>query len=150
MADLSKPIASWEAELYIAPSDGQGKPVLMAFVEDFSPGNNYNSENLMGIGAPTAQDSVVNNWQGRFSWGRVHTQVPEVVEQIRPTKNGIGKYKKFDLLAIRPDGTPIALAKNCRPAAHNLQMTNGRALRENFQGICEELRVGPAQINKAQ
>ena len=149
MADLTKPIASWEAEIYIAPSDGSGKPELLGFVEDFAPGNTYDAETLKQLGLVTAADSVINNWEGRFTWGRVHTQNPEVLDQLRPTKGGIGKYKKFDIIAFRPDGTPIALAKNCRPQGLTIQMTNGRALREQYQGLCEELKIGPTQVKSS-
>ena len=58
-------------------------------------------------------------------------------------------YKEFDIVAVDPhDNKPIARLIGCRPQSLDSNVTNGRAMRENFQGLCRYLKRG-AEISES-
>jgi len=147
MPGIDQSIPSSLVEVFAVPPGG-GAPVLLGIVEQFNATEQPASENLLGIGHFVAPDSVVNNTQGRVSWGRVHTINPTLLAIIRPVASRFATYKAFDLLAVDPsDGKPIFYCRGVLPESLDTQVANGRALRENYNGICREVLRGD-EINQ--
>ena len=129
-------------EVFVIPPGG-GVPILLGIVEQFNATDQPASENLLSIGKFVAPDSVVNNTQGRLSWGRVHTLNPQLLATIKPVAAQFATYKAFDIMAVDPsDGKAIFHCRGVLPESLDTQAANGRALRENYNGICREVVRG--------
>jgi len=135
--EQNQSIASSRYKIYVVPRDGSIRSQLIALVEDFTLTDQLTPEMLIGIGDFTPSDSVVNTMTGMFRWGRVHRWNPELLQIIRPRVSTYAAYPEFDLLAVDPiDNKPIARAIGCRPQTLDTNVTNGRAVRENFNALC--------------
>lgn len=142
MPQPNEPIASSRAKLYAVPSGG-GDPKLLGLVESFQFTDQYTPELLQGLGDFTPTDSVVNTAQGNFRWGRVHQLDETVLRDLRPELARYAEFGKFDLLAIDPkDNEIIAVLSGCRPQMFETDVSNGRAMRENYSGVCEHIQRG--------
>lgn len=142
MAGPNEPIASSRAKLFVVPGDGSD-PQLYGLVENFQATDNYASELFQGIGDFTPTDSVVNTAQGAFRWGAVNRLNRSRMRVIRPEVARYAEYEKFDILVVDPkDNQPICRLKGCRPQMFETDVSNGRAFRENYSGICEYIQRG--------
>lgn len=141
-------IASSRCKLFMRPGDG-GKATLMALVEDFSCTDQLTPEMLQGIGDFVPTDSVVNTMAGAFRWGRVHRLNRTILRTIKPEVARYAEYEEFEILAVDPkDNKPIARLIGCRPQSLDTSVSNGRSVRENYQGLCRYIKRG-AEISES-
>lgn len=129
-------------EIFAVPPLG-GTPLSLGIVEDFSATEQYSAENLKSLGKFSPPDNVVNNVEGRIRWGAVHTLNSLRLSTIRPQLQRYAQFRSFDILAVDPsDGRPIWFCRGVLPESLDTTGTNGRALREQYSGICREIFRG--------
>jgi len=137
-----EPIASSRAKVFIIPP-GSGEPFLLGLVEDFSASMPYQSENLGSIGEFVPPAQVINTAQGQFRWGKVQQLAPQYIDTVIPSVERYAEYRAFDVLLIDPiDDQPICQLVDCLPTMLDVNVTNGRALRGNYSGICRYVKQG--------
>lgn len=151
MPTQNEAISCNRAEIYVVPSpDDGGDPFLLGIVEDFTVTGNFSAEVLMSIGKFTGVDTVVNNKQARFRWGKVEQVNDRFHGIIAPVVARYASWKAFDLLVVDiVDVKPILRLVHCAPEMLEIAMSNGRALRENFQGVALDLEIGQAVITSS-
>lgn len=141
MPQPNEPIASSRAKVFVIPPGGE--PFLLGLVEDFSASSPYQSENIGAIGEFVPPAQVVNTTQGQFRWGKVQQLNAQYIGTVIPEVERYAQYRAFDLLLIDPvDEVPIAQLVDCLPTMLDVNVTNGRALRGNYSGICRYVKHG--------
>jgi len=142
MAGPREVISSAQAALFLIPPGG-GAAQLLGIVEDFSAENNYQSEQLKGLGNFLPVDGVVNGAMGTFRYGAVADLDPAKHNILVPDPARFSEWGPFDVLCIDPlDNKEIARLEKCLPTNNGLTMTDGRALRQNYSGVCAYVRKG--------
>lgn len=143
MPGRDQSISAAMCRVFAVPPDGAGRPIPIGIVEDFSATDNFASELLQSIGEGAPTDGVVNNMQGAYRWGRVHKLNRTVLRVIRPELARFVQYVAFDILIADPnDGVAIARLVACLPQSLDCNVTNGRAMRENYSGVCRYVQRG--------
>jgi hypothetical protein len=133
----NKVISSARALIFVVPATAGASPEFLQIVEDLRMGNDYDSEQLNGLGSGPAIDNSLNSMRGRLQWGRVPRMEQPVIDAIIPKVAQFTAYERFNVLAIDAvTGKGLATAVGVLPETFELGFQNGRAARENYRGGC--------------
>ncbi len=144
MAQQDETISCSRAEIFVvAPQDAGVDPFLLGIIEDFTVTGQFSAEILMSIGKFRGVEALVNNEQARFRWGRVFKINDAQLPVLRPTVSHYATFRAFSILVVDiVDQKPALLLNGCVPEMLEINMTNGRALRENYSGQALGLDIG--------
>lgn len=133
----NKVISSARALIFVVPASPDAQPEFLQIVEDLRMGNDYQSEQLHGLGSGPPMDNTINTMVGRLQWSRVPRMEQAIIDAIIPRVAQFTAFERFNVLAIDAvTGKGLATAVGVLPEAFELGFQNGRAARENYRGSC--------------
>jgi hypothetical protein len=137
-------IPSARVSLFVIPRRQGAQPIAVGFVEQFTATKRYAVEVINELGQGPGVDTIPNNENGMVGWGRVVKFADQnLLNETRQRISEWNNFNPFNLLAVDPEtGKPIALAVGVAPESIDLQTQNGRAMRENYRGVCQKVLLG--------